>query len=263
MHEGIYIAASAAFNQEKALSIIANNLANVNNSGFKRDGLVFKEMIPPFNPGSELDAVRDLLLPTHQSNATVSYVGATHFFTDYSQGPQRATGNPLDVAIEGDGFFVIQTGDGIRYTRMGNFRLDDEGNLATQDGGKVLDEDKNLIKLAPHQGEVAIDSAGNISVGPGLDNIKVGKLGVVRFTNNSQLEKAGDGMFVRVSENVKEFPVENASLRQGVLEASNVNAIEEMTRMISAMRAFETYQKVIQTIDSADDRAVNTIGRVA
>lgn len=262
MHEGIFIAASAAYKQERELAVVTNNLANVNNTGFKRDGLVFKEILPPFEEDLNFDASREILLSAELANPPTSYVGITEFYTDHTPGPQTQTGNSLDLAIDGEGFFVVQTDAGTRYTRNGNFRLDQDGHIVNQEGSRLLDKNKKPIKLDNRKGEIAIDSSGDIFVGRGLANTSSGKIHLVNFSDPSLLQKEGSAMYSWTGAPNGEQAIKNGSIRQGFLEGSNVNAVQEMSRLMMSVRAFETYQKIIQTIDSADERSVNTIGRV-
>ncbi len=262
MHEGIFIAASAAYKQERVLAVITNNLANVNNTGFKRDGLVFKEILSPFEDDLNLDAAREILLSAELANPPTSYVGITEFYTDHGAGPQTQTGNSLDLAIEGEGFFVVQTNAGIRYTRNGIFRLDQDGHIVNQEGAQLLDKNKKPIKLDSRNGQISIDSSGDVFVGRGLANTPSGKIHLVKFADPSLLQKKGSAMYSWTGGPNGEQTIENPNIRQGFLEGSNVNAVQDMSRLMMSVRAFETYQKIIQTIDSADERSVNNIGRV-
>lgn len=263
MHEGIYIAASGAFKQGRKLDVIANNLANLGNSGFKRDGLAFREMIPPFNSTASLTAGFNPQQRAFPSAFGVSYVGVNDLYTDTSNGTLNPTGNALDVGLDGDGFFVVDTPQGQRYTRNGNFKLAADGTLVTQEGYKLIGKNGQSIKIDLSAAQISIDAGGEISVGNGLQNTPVGNFKLVDFDDPSKLRKEGDGLFKIDEPGVKEKIPGNLAVQQGFLEASNVNSIEEMTNMILTLRTFEAYQKVIQSIDQADDQAVNTIGRVA
>ncbi len=262
MHEGIYIAASAGLKQQSKLDIIANNLANLNNSGFKRDGVVFKEIIAPFEKDGGLEEARNELLPPGQSNEGVAYVGINGFYTDHTQGAVIATGNSLDIALEGDGFFKIDTPAGERYSRKGNFRLDTQNRLVTQEGNPVLNKAGSPVVIDANGGAIGIDASGVVTVGNGINNINVGQINLVRFENRELLAKEGSGLYKKKDPDSSELVATTTSARQGFLETSNVNTMEEMTEMISTMRGFEAYQKVIQSIDEADDQAANAIGRV-
>ena len=261
MHESIYIAASAGIKQARKMEMIAQNLANVNNTGYKKDALVFKEMMPPFPPDSGLDAGKNILLSPDKSNKNVSYVGITDQYTDFSTGGIKKTGGVLDLALDGEGFFKVQTPDGPRYTRNGNFRLNTAKQLVNQNGNQVLDRnDAPVVIDAP--GKISIDGEGSISVGNGLANTTITNIKLVNFENKKFLEKIGDGLYRNKGLPEEELEAIDIKTRQGFLESSNVTSVEEMTEMVGTLRIFESYQKIIQSIDSMNDQSVNTIGRV-
>ena len=261
MHESIYIAASAGIKQARKMEMIAQNLANVNNTGYKKDALVFKEMMPPFPPDSGLDAGKNILLSPDKSNKNVSYVGITDQYTDFSTGGIKKTGGVLDLALDGEGFFKVQTPDGPRYTRNGNFRLNTAKQLVNQNGNQVLDRNDTPVVIdAP--GKISIDGEGSISVGNGLANTTITNIKLVNFENKKFLEKIGDGLYRNKGLPEEELEAIDIKTRQGFLESSNVTSVEEMTEMVGTLRIFESYQKIIQSIDSMNDQSVNTIGRV-
>ena len=261
MHESIYIAASAGIKQARKMEMIAQNLANVNNTGYKKDALVFKEMMPPFPPDSGLDAGKNILLSPEKSNKNVSYVGITDQYTDFSTGGIKKTGGVLDLALDGEGFFKVQTPDGPRYTRNGNFRLNTAKQLVNQNGNQVLDRNDTPVVIdAP--GKISIDGEGSISVGNGLANTTITNIKLVNFENKKFLEKIGDGLYRNKGLPEEELEAIDIKTRQGFLESSNVTSVEEMTEMVGTLRIFESYQKIIQSIDSMNDQSVNTIGRV-
>ena len=243
------------------MEMIAQNLANVNNTGYKKDALVFKEMMPPFPPDSGLDAGKNILLSPDKSNKNVSYVGITDQYTDFSTGGIKKTGGVLDIALDGKGFFKVQTPDGPRYTRNGNFRLNTAKQLVNQNGNQVLDQnDTPVVINAP--GKISIDGEGSISVGNGLANTTITNIKLVNFENKKVLEKIGDGQYRNKGLPEEEIEAIDIKTRQGFLESSNVTSVEEMTEMVGTLRIFESYQKIIQSIDSMNDQSVNTIGRV-
>ena len=261
MHESIYIAASAGIKQARKMEMIAQNLANVNNTGYKKDALVFKEMMPPFPPDSDLDAGKNILLSSDKSNKNVSYVGITDQYTDFSTGGIKKTGGVLDIALDGEGFFKVQTPDGPRYTRNGNFRLNTAKQLVNQNGNQILDRNDTPVVIdAP--GKISIDGEGSISVGNGLANTTITNIKLVNFENKKFLEKIGDGLYRNKGLPEEELEAIDIKTRQGFLESSNVTSVEEMTEMVGTLRIFESYQKIIQSIDSMNDQSVNTIGRV-
>ena len=261
MHEGIYIAASAGLKQGKKMEVIAQNLANVNSTGYKKDRLAFKELMPPFPPDAGNEASKNALLTPDKSNKNVSYVGITDYYTDFSVGVLKKTGGPLDLAMDGEGFFKIQTPEGSRYTRNGNFQLNTEKQLVNQNGNQVLDVNNQPIVINA-QGKISIDGQGNISVGNGLANTTLTNIKMVNFENKKLLQKMGDGLYRNTGEPEEEKEATDVRIQQGFLENSNVSSVEEMAEMIGTLRIFETYQKMIQSIDTMNDQSVNTIGRV-
>lgn len=259
MTDGIYVAASGGFKQEKRLEVISNNLANVNTIGFKRDALAFKEFLAPFPDGTGSEP--SVSKPGEQNlKKDASYTGIVELRTDFSQGGIRETGNPLDVALSGEGFFAIQTKDGVRYTRQGNFRLNNENTLVTHDGNPVLGPG-GPITIQGTGNAISIDAQGKISLGDGLANEAVGDLRIVKFENPEKLVKTGNGLFMLTGEDVEEIAADNFSINQGAIESSNVTAVKEMTRMIEVLRSYQAYQKVISTIDSINERAATDLGR--
>ncbi|MFQ5444925.1 MAG: flagellar hook-basal body protein, partial [Nitrospinales bacterium] len=253
---------SGGMKQQKKLNIISNNLANLSNHGFKKDALVFEALVPPFKQTGGLEEARNILLPAQNSNAGVAYVAVTGFNTDYSQGGLSQTNGELDLALNGNGFFKVKAPQGIRYTRKGSFRLGENKFLVTQEGYRVLDEEGNPIAINAQGKKITVDTLGKISAGLGLQNIPLGKMKIVSFSKNSMLMKEGNGLFRLTDSKIKEELASDVTVRQGFLETSNVNNLEEMAQMMSTMRAFEAYQKVIQTIDGLNDQAANNLGRI-
>ena len=246
MDYGIYVAASGFLSQEKRLEIIANNLANANTAGYKGDMPVFRISNPSL-PESQVGQGAAL------SAAVLSVLPQVR--TDFSQGPLTQTGNPLDVAIVGEGFFEIETPRGPRYTRKGDFTLSTDGTLVTQ-GGHPVKGEGGAIALT--EGEVTIDQTGTVFV----DGKEEGQLRVVTFPATENLVKEGEGLFAWDGEGSQARPSDEVDVRQGYLENSNVDAIREMVQMIEALRVFEDHQKMIQAFDSAHKSAVNEIGRL-
>lgn len=262
MDEGMFIAVSGIMKQVRKMEVLSNNLANMNNVGFKKDQLVFEAMLPPFKNSTGLEAGRNVLLPASKSNENVAYVGVAGFSTDHSQGALEKTGNSLDLALDGEGFFKVQTVNGIRYTRKGNFQLDAQGRLITQNGLSVLSNQGSTLIIQGGAGSITVDTDGNLSTGAGLNNLPVGQIKVLKFAEGALLEKQGDGLYKLMDPTQKELPAGSTVIRQGFLEQSNVNSVEEMTRMITTVRAFEGMQKLISGLDQIEERAVNSLGRL-
>jgi flagellar basal-body rod protein FlgG len=213
--------------QELRVGTISNNLANINTTGFKRDMITFDEV---------LNEVRST--------------------SDFSPGPGRHTGNPLDVTISGAGFFKIQTAEGIRYTRDGSFRLDGNGNMVTQQGDKVLGQNGTITV---QDGHVTIDEDGNVLV----DNETVDKMLVADFQNRELLKKEGHSYYTYEGEEAEITLPKNVGIRHGYLEQSNVNPTEEMIQMMEAFRAYESVQKAIQSMDELTNQLIADAGMMA
>jgi len=267
LDNGIYTALSGSIVQERRMDIISNNLANVNSAGYKGDIPAFESYLNR-QKGVNIPAP---LIPGVPSN---EYVVNSNPYIDFSQGPLHETGNELDLALNGDGFFVVDTPDGIRYTRNGNFKIDTEGILKTQDGYPVLSgaggADEyiyiNVLSLT-QQGEVSVSADGTISV---IDQFSGDvpvrmtggyKLKIVDFEKPYSLKKVGNGLYTPINEDIPELETKNTEVRQGFIERSNVNTIKEMTSMIEVVRGYESYQKVIQSFNDSTSKLVDEVGR--
>jgi flagellar basal-body rod protein FlgG len=210
--------------QERKLEAIANHLANATTTGFKCDVLSF-------------DAV-------FRANMTI----------DFTPGDIQQTGNPLDIALKDEGFFKIQTSQGIRYTRNGTFTLDKDNVLVTLDGDPVLGETGPIMIDGK---EVSVNQTGDVMV----DNQVVDRLNIVSLALEENLEKEGASRFVYRGDQDDETAPENLNVVQGALERSNVSPVMEMTRMIETLRSYESYQKMLQAYDETDSRLINEIGK--
>jgi flagellar basal-body rod protein FlgF len=229
------------------MDTISNNLANADAIGFKKDRVSFQDLLYGLRsagsrPGS---AVRS---PQRTNSALIDVR------TDFGQGNIRSTGNTLDFALHGKGFFKIDTPQGIEYTRKGNFRLDSEGFLVTQAGNKVLG------KGGPIQidgDEIRVDAEGVITV----DESEVGRFDIMDLADYENVSKLGMALFQKGRAN-EETAISDTEIKQGYVELSNVNVTQEMVQMIDCLRAFETYQKSIQVLDEVNKKAINEVGRV-
>lgn len=222
--------------QEQRMNQITNNLANVDTAGYKKEDLTFWEML--FKAADGRPRVGKAL----------------KLLTNQQQGVVEMTDNPLDFAINGDGFFRIQTPEGIRYTRNGNFTLNAEGQLSTLDGNLVLGAG-GAITMESANIQVARD--GMISE----DGVVINQLSLASFAELSALEKEGAGLF-RLKGNAVEEQVEQPDLQQGFLEGANVSVVSEMTEMIDLQRGYQTQQKALQTIDDIDQLSISRVGKL-
>ena len=215
------------------LDFIANNVVNSNTNGFKAVKLYYNAA----DPEKEMAFIPQVVV-------------------DYSPGTIHRTDNPLDVAIDGEGFFAIQSEEGTAYTRQGNFTIDKDGNLVTADGDYVLGKSGNKIKLP--DGEINIGEKGDVSV----DGNPVDTLKIVSFNNPQALAKVKGCLFTDPG-NAGLADKNDPSVRQGHIELSNVQVVKEMTDMIDINRSVEMYQKVIQTTADQDKLATSQIGKLA
>jgi flagellar basal-body rod protein FlgF len=243
MDNALYVGLSRQMVLRREMDIIANNIANLDTTGFKVESILQKE-----NPSAPAR--------TEGGPRPVKFVAADGVARDFRQGVLTATGAPLDMAIEGKGFFQIQTPDGPRFTRDGRFTTDPNGRLVTQAGQAVLDAGGSEILIDPEKGQVSIGADGTMTQGAE----QVGKVGMFDFANAGALSKTGDNLFRNVS-NLQPQPAEEARLRQGMLEGSNVKPVLEITRMVDVSRAYEQTAKMMESEADLSRRAVERLGR--
>ena len=259
MVKGLYTAYTGLRNEQRRLDVISNNIANSNTTGYKKMGVTSQSFSQELAVRVDDDSDGYLVKGIGDVSLGVK-IGDT--YTDFSQGGFRETGNAYDVALEGDGFFTISTTDKsgtehIRYTRDGSFTVTRDGYLVTKDGDFVLGTNNQRIQIpGADTADVSMDSLGNVYA----NEVLVGRLQIVDFQNKDALSLYGENMFEALPE--AGMVASTALTRQGYLETSNVNVINEMVSMITITRAYETNQKMMQTIDSTLDKAVNEIGKV-
>ena len=243
MDNAIYVGLSRQMLLQRELDIVANNLANVDTTGFK-----FESML------SNTDEVTT---PTPgQAPTPVDFVAAAGVARDYTQGSLTQTGSPLDVAIDGKGFFTISTSSGPRYTRDGRFKLDPTGRLVTMSGDPVQGDGGDIV-LDPKKGQVSIASNGDIS----QNGQAVGKLSVVTFDSLAALSKDGSNQF-RNDSNLTPTPSTTAELKQGMLEGSNVQPVTQITRLIEINRAYDAVANMMSSTSQLSNTAIQRLGAV-
>jgi flagellar basal-body rod protein FlgG len=229
------LAVIGLFRQERRHELIANNLSNAQTAGFKKDVPVFHKIFSEAFSSS----------PLGEFETSV---------TSFQQGELQTTQNPLDLAIEGEGFFKVKTPQGIRYTRSGHFRLNREGTLVQDSGYPVLGR-TGEINLRGNQ--FSVDKDGTVYVDGSIRD----KIALVTFADLKGLRKEGQALFKLESEQ-EEKEVSQSQLHQGALELSNINIMEEMIRMIDALRSFQACHKIVQVQDEVDAKAVNELAKV-
>ena len=224
MENSVYIGLSKQVALHEKMSIIAQNVANVNTPGFRAQNMVFSEYIKD---------------PRHMKEDIAMVL-------DYGQyqmtdpGSIKETGNPFDVALVGNGFLGIETPEGVRYTRAGNLIVDDEGILRNQRGLAVASEGGGEIKIPEESTEVRIDKKGIIST----ENGEIDQLMIVEFQNYQNINPEGNGLYKAEEAPI---PADNTVVLQGRIEGSNVQAVVEMTRMIDVLREYQAVQNMMQS----------------
>jgi flagellar basal-body rod protein FlgG len=245
MNSGLYAALSGGLASMKRMDVLANNLANSNTTGFKKGSIQFESVLTGVSEGTDR---------SEESSAAPGLVSEL-YGTDFSAGPVKKTGNTFDLALDGDGFFVVNTPEGKAYTRQGTFRIDASGKLVTSGGFEVLGRGAPILI---NGGTVSFDSEGKMFV----EGIETGAIDVVDFPKPYDLKMIGSSLFMPNEEGAAGQPATKTVVIQGSLEESNVSTIEEMVRMIETTREYEACQKAIQNYDSLTGKAVNELGKV-
>lgn len=250
MDNALLIGLSRQTAMMREMSVVASNLANVNTTGYKSQSMLFDQYLMP--------------VASEQSpDKTLTFVQDYGQFRNLADGEMRATGNPLDVAINGEGLFKVQTPQGVRYTRDGHFQLDDTGQLVTSQGYPVLSDAGTPITFAIDEGHITIARDGTITTtrdGISASEQQRGKLALVSFPNMQSLKNEGDNLYVT---DEPEQPAANTRLIQGSLEGSNVKPIVEMTNMMEILRSYQSAQNLVQSADDMRRQAISQIGSPA
>jgi len=282
MIRGLYTATSGMLCQEAKTDIIANNLANANTAGFKKDKVIFKDF-----PSMLLHRINDPNKKLHELKVDPApYVGSMgtgaivdQVYNDKTQGDFRETGNSMDLALMGNGFFTVKTQNGPALTRNGAFKIGASGRLSTLDGLPVLAKRAG----GPSNPTLAIDKDGNlssdvieVSVPENAKSFNVTKDGTVYIDGNAEykllvtdfkdpnrLLKRGKNLFFPKKGSGEGLTSNNTEVLQGKLENSNVSSIESMVKLITAQRSYEANQRVITSEDQLLGKAVNDLGRTS
>jgi len=230
------VASQGAIRQQKRLfDLISNNLTNVQTVGFKRDVPIFYPIL-------------------NQAQDRIQRISSEGVKTLFHQAAIQRTGNSLDLAIEGEGFFKVMTSEGIRYTRAGNFGLNQQKVLKNADGFPVLGK-RGEIRLDGQA--IVVENNGSIKV----DGKEQDQITPVTFPNLDLLKKEGHSLF-RLEVPQNEIEARDSQILQGALESSNVNPVGEMIDLVDSMRSYEACLKLIQSNDELNSRVVNELGRV-
>lgn len=234
MENTLYVALSKQMVLRRNMDVIANNVANASTPGFKGEHMMFVEHLANAGKRQKLSFVQDIGIAR-----------------DFSAGNISRTGNSLDLAIRGRGWFVIETPQGERYTRNGRFSMDQDGQLVTGHGHPVLDRGGRKIVFGPADSRIEVSGNGSIKTESGEWQLRL-----VEFDNEQALRKVSGGLF-RASVEPRE--AEDARVAQGMIEGSNVEPIIEVTQMIHTLREYQAAQKLIETEHERQRRAIDTI----
>ncbi|MEO5338099.1 MAG: flagellar basal-body rod protein FlgF [Magnetospirillum sp. WYHS-4] len=221
-----YIALSRQATLRREMDVIANNLANIKTSGFKGEKMMFIEHLVRSRGGDGLLGHK------------VAFVRDISTVRDYSPGHMEQTNNPLDVAINGEGFFTVDTPEGPRYTRVGRFSLDPAGRLVNLDGHSVLSQTGQPFTFGPQDTEITISRDGTVATNSG----PLGRLSLVNFENPQKLREVAGGLYDTDQEPQR---VERGDVAQYMLEGSNVEPILEITRMIDVSRSYSSVKSLM------------------
>ncbi len=244
MENSSYIGLSRMTTMRREMDVIANNLANMNSNAYKGERVMFEEYLSRGTTGPDT------------RNNRFSFVTDSGVLRDFSTGKMTNTGNPLDIAITGNGYLSIDTPQGRRYTRDGHLRLDEDRRLVTAGGHPVLDNrDREIVFPQNDQNVPAIAADGTITLGAA----QIGKIDLVAFQNEQGMRKTAQGLYATDLE-PQPAPA-SSTLAQGMLESSNVEPILEMTNMIELLRQYQNTQNLIDGEHDRLRRAVERLGR--
>lgn len=228
---------------QRSLDVVANNVANSSTTGFKREGIEFNTLLDRVN-----------------SDETIKFVGTGNTFRDTSTGPIQPTGNPLDLAIQGEGYFSVRAPDGsLHYTRGGSLHANAEGQIVTQANMPVLSDGGQPITLPDTTTDVNVSGDGFVTarIDNGVNLAQLGKIGLVKFANDQALQPEGNGLYKTSQISA---PAQG-SIVEGSLEQSNVEPVTEMTQMIKIMRAYEQTTNLISLQDNRQTDAITKLSK--
>lgn len=259
MFKGLYTAYTGLVNEQNRMDVMANSLANVTTVGFKKEGSTSQSFDDILTVKLKDESVG--LRTVQRTGINNPGVKIGENYTDYTQGSFRITDNTYDLALSGDGFFAIEftnkAGEtSTKYTRAGQFTLNKEGYLVTQEGDYVLDTQNRRIKLDTLK-DASISKDGTIS----QDGSAVARIQVTDFEDYDYLKRYGETYFEPL-EGARTIAAD-AEVNSGYLEMANVQSVQEMVNMITITRAYESNQKIVQTYDDTMDVAVNQLGRLS
>ncbi|MEZ4436533.1 MAG: flagellar basal-body rod protein FlgF [bacterium] len=260
MASGIYIAMQGARVQEHRLDTLNHDLANANTPGFKRQAAIYRQIHNDATKLGDPDQAMGLHHPVRYLPEDRLPVHLEQRYTQFEQGALRFTGNDLDIAIDGPGFFTLAGPDGPRYTRNGSFTLARDGALVTHEGHPVLDATGQPIRLPTADGRLRVATTGEIFI----DDQPAGRLGLADFGDLQALARVGDSTWQNPNAATNPAtPVTDPRVHQAHIESANVNPIRTMVELIKTNRVFEMNTRAIQAYKAMDDQANRDVGRLS
>jgi len=248
MENSSYIALSQQMALRRQMDVIATNIANVSTPGFKAERIMFAELVAGRAPYPSSSTIG--------TRPGLSFVSEVGMLRDTADGGMTQTGNTLDLAINGSGYFAVETPSGTRYTRQGAFRLDQEGRIVTADGYPLLDAQNRPISIRPGETRIEISTKGAVTTESG----EIARIQIAQFENEQAMRKIGAGLYETDQDPIpSEVPAE---IRQGMLEGSNVKAVTEVTSMMEILRRYQSAQKIIDSEHELERRAIEKLSRM-
>ena len=246
MDNSLLINLSGQLSAYQAMDIIANNLANMSTPGFKREGMKFQEYLAKVPSTTTATG--------SQSNPPLAFVQNGGVFRDVSEGPMNKTGAPLDLAISGNGFFQVQTPNGVRYTRDGHFQLNSQGQIV-DDNGYLLLGDGGPITVTPQDGDIHIAADGTVSGVLG----QLGTIKIVGFASQAAMSQQGSNLYATSQQ---PQPNPGGTIEQGMLEGSNVQPVMEMSTMIRIMNKYQMMASLTKSQQQLQTQAITQLGTI-
>jgi flagellar basal-body rod protein FlgF len=236
MESTAFIAISRQMVLREQMTVLSNNIANLQTPGYKGEQPLFVEYLDTSTPSDPQ-----------------SYVQHLSLIRDFNPGPLESTNNPLDLGIKGDGFFTVSTADGPRYTRNGTFTLNADRQITTLAGEPLLGQGDAPIQIPPDSGAIVIATDGTVSTEVG----QIGRIPLVTFADKQQLKKIGDGLYDPGTQPTQ--PAEGAEIHQGMIEGSNVQGVVEMARMVDTVRSYQSANRLIDEEHQRLRKAIDTL----
>lgn len=223
---------------KRQMGVISNNIANMNTTAYRRESMMFEEVLRETQDGE---------------TGNLSFTQDVSTFYKLDHGPLKKTGNPLDLAINGDGYFTVQTEDGARYTRDGSFMIDADNQLTTKQGRAVLDTEGNPVEIPENAGRIEVARDGTISTPDG----EIAQLNLAGFDNTQALDRRADSLYAPGEQEPQ--AVEDPEIHQGMLEGSNVQGISQMTNMMDVVRSYQSAKEMMDNDHQRQLRAIRTL----